>query len=455
MLVFLFTFTLLLLSLVRAGVVELSSEAELVQSLRAQAAPVATAFVEFFAPWCQHCRQFAPVWLDFAARIDSFAVLVGTVDATLPQLADWVRRLEVHQFPTLVLFRLLPNDVLLVTPYRGPRLLDSLAAFTLRHANKAPVRELVDEAQYESFVAPANDATTRLVLFVRGDDDPLLLAAYHVAAALYVEHSAFAVARARLSPAAIAEDAAGALLILSQDAPITEAVADATAIGDLVLRNRFGVLPCGSNGRLSELVRGISILVALIAPAPRPTAREPAADAEFGRHVAALADSARAMRRASPAFQFVYVNANDAAHARWLTIVGVKAPVLEAQLIVVRVGSGVVYRAPFAPLAAANQVGEWIFGVSDEDDDDNAVAAGEMSFAGNGDTYVRHVFGYQWRKRPLVVVLGGAALVALILFAAYRFVVRAPRDDDDDDADANDDGSGARRRPRVVDIKAD
>jgi hypothetical protein len=317
------------------------------------------------------------------------------------------------------------------------------------------VRVLADAAQLDAF---AQADATRLVLFVRDDEfempsSAVLRAGFQVAAALYAEHSAFAIAPLRIAPVAasalLADNhaAAGVLLVLSQDEPITELVADASAIGDAVQRNRFAALPCGGNGRLSELVRGVTVLVALIAPVPRPTALKPADDVAFGRQVAELAQLARTVRRTSSSIQFVYVNANDTAHARWLTIVGVKAPVLEPVLIVVRVGAGVVYRAPIAPLVTAGQLSAWIQGVSDDDDDNNAVVAGEMGFAGSGDLYIRHAFGYHWRKRPVLLVLAGATLVGIVLFLAYKFIVRAPRDDAPDDDNAN-----VSRRRRVVDI---
>eukprot|EP00638_Chattonella_subsalsa_P012165 CAMPEP_0117801490 /NCGR_PEP_ID=MMETSP0948-20121206/15121_1 /TAXON_ID=44440 /ORGANISM="Chattonella subsalsa, Strain CCMP2191" /LENGTH=753 /DNA_ID=CAMNT_0005634019 /DNA_START=186 /DNA_END=2447 /DNA_ORIENTATION=+ len=37
--------------------------------------------VEFYAPWCQHCQQFAPVFEKLAGSLEKFGVKVGAVDA--------------------------------------------------------------------------------------------------------------------------------------------------------------------------------------------------------------------------------------------------------------------------------------------------------------------------------------------------------------------------------------
>lgn len=474
---------LLFVASIHSRVVELESEAQLHRLLSADApaTEVPTAFVEAYAPWCQHCRQFAPHWDEFGRAMASLRpttrVSVAKVDATLPPVADWMRRLDVHAFPSFALVRLLHNSSAVVTPYRGLRAVDHLSAFAVRHANKSPVVTLPSADEVTAFLASTPVDTVRLVLLVRDDEvaapaAALLRHSFERAAALFVAHTAFGIAPLSLGPSGAAELLAAnpatvaVAWVLSQDEPALELVADAgdEAVGDVVRRNRFDALPCGSNGRLSELVRGITVLVALVAPAPRPTAERPAADAEFGRQVAALAELARAVRRSTAGVQFAYVDASDAAHARWLGVVGVELPVAEAKLVVVRVGSGVVHRAPLSQLVSAGDLNAWIRSVSDDDDDNNSnaadVAGAEMGFAGSGELYIRHMFGYHWRKRALAIVAGGVVATAVALFLAYRFVVRRPppRDGGDDDSSDDDDAAlaaaaaAASRKPRVIDM---
>lgn len=58
--------------------------------------------VEFYAPWCGHCKKLAPTWAALAGEVAP-QVQVGQVDATAqPALAQ---RLQIRGYPTLKLFK--------------------------------------------------------------------------------------------------------------------------------------------------------------------------------------------------------------------------------------------------------------------------------------------------------------------------------------------------------------
>ena len=84
------------------------------------------ALVEFFAPWCGHCKNLAPVWEELAEKF-AFAgdkVSIAKVDADEHKTLG--RRFGVQGFPTLKWFdgkSDVPSD------YSGGRDLDSLSAF--------------------------------------------------------------------------------------------------------------------------------------------------------------------------------------------------------------------------------------------------------------------------------------------------------------------------------------
>ena len=84
------------------------------------------ALVEFFAPWCGHCKSLAPVYEELAQNFD-FAkdkVSIAKVDADAEK--DLGRRFGVQGFPTLKWF-----DGKSDTPedYKGGRDLESLSSF--------------------------------------------------------------------------------------------------------------------------------------------------------------------------------------------------------------------------------------------------------------------------------------------------------------------------------------
>lgn len=84
------------------------------------------ALVEFFAPWCGHCKNLAPVWEELAEKF-AFAsdqVSIAKVDAD--EHKELGRRFGVQGFPTLKWFDG-KSDV--PTDYSGGRDLESLSTF--------------------------------------------------------------------------------------------------------------------------------------------------------------------------------------------------------------------------------------------------------------------------------------------------------------------------------------
>ena len=84
--------------------------------------------VEFYAPWCGHCKQLKPEYKAAASKLKSQGVETAqfvAVDATQHQAHT--EKFEVQGYPT-VLF--LPGgDISKMVPYEGPREADAMVAF--------------------------------------------------------------------------------------------------------------------------------------------------------------------------------------------------------------------------------------------------------------------------------------------------------------------------------------
>lgn len=63
-------------------------------------------FIKFYAPWCGHCQQLAPTWLEFGAQLEtSTGVKVGKIDCTAQKNGEICDRYHVRGYPTLIFFK--------------------------------------------------------------------------------------------------------------------------------------------------------------------------------------------------------------------------------------------------------------------------------------------------------------------------------------------------------------
>lgn len=80
-------------------------------------------FVEFYAPWCGHCKQLTPIFDQLGEKFrESETVVVGKMDAT----ANELEHTKISSFPTLKLYRKGDNSVV---DYTGERTLEAMTKF--------------------------------------------------------------------------------------------------------------------------------------------------------------------------------------------------------------------------------------------------------------------------------------------------------------------------------------
>ncbi|XP_071442278.1 protein disulfide-isomerase isoform X2 [Hetaerina americana] len=95
--------------------------------------------VEFYAPWCGHCKQLAPIYDQLGEKYkDHPSIVIAKMDATVNEL----EHVKINSFPTIKLYTKGDNKVL---DYKGIRNLEALSDFVERKPEKVVEEEEEDE----------------------------------------------------------------------------------------------------------------------------------------------------------------------------------------------------------------------------------------------------------------------------------------------------------------------
>ncbi|PAA62369.1 hypothetical protein BOX15_Mlig005000g2 [Macrostomum lignano] len=82
-----------------------------------------TVLVEFYAPWCGHCKKLEPVWDKLGAEYQKQAnIVIAKMDST----ANEVEGVNVHSYPTIMLFPAGSDEII---EYEGERNLEGFKKF--------------------------------------------------------------------------------------------------------------------------------------------------------------------------------------------------------------------------------------------------------------------------------------------------------------------------------------
>uniref|UniRef100_A0A8C7JPR6 Protein disulfide-isomerase n=1 Tax=Oncorhynchus kisutch TaxID=8019 RepID=A0A8C7JPR6_ONCKI len=108
-------------------------------------------FVEFYAPWCGHCKELAPVWEKLAEKYaDRDDIIIAKMDATTNE----VEGVSVSGFPTL---RYYPaGEDSKEVEYSGTRDLETFAMFLDNGGQLPKVEEEDDEEEVTNYANPSH-----------------------------------------------------------------------------------------------------------------------------------------------------------------------------------------------------------------------------------------------------------------------------------------------------------
>merc|ERR1712241_771781 len=98
--------------------------------------PEKDVLVEFYAPWCGHCKQLAPIWDKLGEKYaDHPSIVIAKMDSTANELEE----VKVQGFPTIKLFKKETNEIV---DYNGDRTEEGFSKFLEDPPKDQPKDEL-------------------------------------------------------------------------------------------------------------------------------------------------------------------------------------------------------------------------------------------------------------------------------------------------------------------------
>lgn len=87
-------------------------------------------FIDFYSPWCGHCKRLAPTWEQLGKKYQNKdGVKIAKVDCTASDNKEFCNEQEIEGFPSLFIYK----DGQKMSEYNGNRELEDLADFVNKH----------------------------------------------------------------------------------------------------------------------------------------------------------------------------------------------------------------------------------------------------------------------------------------------------------------------------------
>ncbi|PAV71152.1 hypothetical protein WR25_07350 [Diploscapter pachys] len=265
-------------------------------------------FVEFYAPWCGHCKRLMSTWeqVGYAVNEKNLPIRMGKLDCT--RFQSVAGQLDIHGYPTLIFFR----DGKRIE-YYGDRTKEALLSFAIKCSS--PVVENINAAKLTDIKKESRKDPSFII--IDGEKDALY-EEYEKVANDYFSKVRFYSAQRESMPPNI-RDSTTRIVVVRDDA-IYPYQGNTEGLSNWVKSERWPVLPQATSSNIQEMGTSEKLLVLAVASElDKVNSTHPVSEF-FLKFFKAAADS-RKSAILKEKFQFGWLDGNEIANSIQMRIV--------------------------------------------------------------------------------------------------------------------------------------
>ncbi|XP_041375256.1 protein disulfide-isomerase TMX3-like [Gigantopelta aegis] len=214
--------------------------------------------VEFYAPWCGHCKKLEPIYHEVFVELRNSPIRVGKVDGT--RFSSVASEFDIRGFPTIIFI-----DGDKTYTHRGDRTKDDIVQFALKAQGPA-VRKLASVGRFNEAKSQHSDSVFFLYI---GQDSPdeELFTMYSSVAEKYIVHSYFYAGQKQIlsKKQKVRVNSYPTVLVfkdgLSFEYQDSDGVPRKSSLESWVKQQKFTVFPKVSGGGINEMADSGKYLV--------------------------------------------------------------------------------------------------------------------------------------------------------------------------------------------------
>uniref|UniRef100_A0A0R3RZ66 Thioredoxin domain-containing protein n=1 Tax=Elaeophora elaphi TaxID=1147741 RepID=A0A0R3RZ66_9BILA len=262
-------------------------------------------FVDFYAPWCAHCKRLTPVWEHVGHALADRQSLVRVAKLDCTRYTNTASALNIRGYPTIIFFR---NGKEMV--YDGERKKEAIIDFAVKAAG--PMVGIIENVQQLSQMR--RNLKEPFFVYVEGNQDvqfPELLDNYSSIAEMLFSSTRFYRAKRDVFPKAVSVPEVPSVLVF-KDSEYLIYKREGGSLSDWIHSERWPLIPLVASTNVKEVGRMRMLVLAVINMVERRNSTT-----QVGKFFSLVTNAAQIVRKdayLSNIFQFGWLDGNEIAN---------------------------------------------------------------------------------------------------------------------------------------------